>query len=48
MQSVLGLVKNRLMGATMDVLILAATDLVAKGLLGTLFAVWHNPTSVHY
>lgn len=38
-QSVLGLVHNGLVGSAVDVLVLAATDLVAEGLAGGFLGV---------
>lgn len=38
-QSVLRLIQDGLVGTTMDVLVLAATDLVAEGLAGGLLGI---------
>lgn len=38
-QSVLGLIRDGLVSPTVDVLVLATTDLVAEGLAGGLFGV---------
>lgn len=43
-KSVLSLIQNGLVGSTMNVFVLAATDFVAEGLASGLLRVWSGAT----